>query len=97
MAGKKLTREEFVEGILKPGSPHPYRKIWLEVSRDTMVELAAMIGEAVHAVSPLTRVGLMEFFHQLFIVRKEEIERNLGRAFFRNNSNGKQTSFTGIL
>ncbi len=58
-AGKKLTREEFVEGILKPGKPHPYRKIWLDTCRETLVDIAEAIGKAVHEVSPSTRVGLM--------------------------------------
>jgi hypothetical protein len=58
-AGRKLTREEFVEGVLKPGNPHLYRKIWLDTARETMVKLAQSIGESVHKVSPTTRVGLM--------------------------------------
>ncbi len=58
-AGKHLTREELVEKLLAPGEPHPFREIWLDTCRDTMVELADMIGAAVHRVSPLTRVGLM--------------------------------------
>lgn len=58
-AGRRLSREEFVAGVLAPGEPHPYRKIWLETSRDTWNDLARTIGEAVHAVSPATRVGLM--------------------------------------
>ena len=59
LAGRKLTREEFVRGLLSPGAPHPYRKIWLDVSRDTLVGLARKIGEAIHRVSPGCRVGLM--------------------------------------
>jgi len=59
LAGKKLTREEFVKGVLEPGGVHPYRKIWLDVSRQTFIDLAKRIGDAVHAVSPKTRVGLM--------------------------------------
>jgi len=58
-AGRDLTREEFVDGVLAPGKLHPYRKIWLDISRDTMVDLAVMIGDAVHKVSPSTKVGLM--------------------------------------
>ena len=58
-AGKPLTREEFVAGVLAPGGVHPYRKIWLDVARETMVETARVIGDVVHAVSPGTRVGLM--------------------------------------
>ena len=58
-AGKTLTREEFVRGVLAPGGVHPYRKIWLDVSRGTMTRLAERVGRAVHEVSPQTRVGLM--------------------------------------
>ena len=59
MAGKQLTREEFVEGMLKPGEPHPYRRIWLETCRQTSLDNAKLIAEAVHRVSPKTQVGLM--------------------------------------
>lgn len=58
-AGKKLTREEFVKGLLAPGKPHPYRKIWLDTMGRSMKEVAEIIGVAVHEVSPGTRVGLM--------------------------------------
>jgi hypothetical protein len=58
-AGKVVTRQDFVEGILKPGEPHPFRKIWLDCCRETMVENAKLIGDAVHAVSADTKVGLM--------------------------------------
>ncbi len=58
-AGRALTREEFVAGVLATGEPHPYRKIWLDVSRETMRGLAEKIGAAVHTVSPDTKVGLM--------------------------------------
>ena len=54
-----LTREAFVEGVLKPGEPHPYRKIWLDVGRETMLSAARAIGEAVRAINPSVRVGLM--------------------------------------
>ena len=58
-ADRTLARQEFVAGILKPGEPHPYRKIWLDCCRETMVENAKLIGNAVHSVSPDTKVGLM--------------------------------------
>lgn len=57
--GVSLTRDDFVKGILMPGEPHPYRKVWLDTSRGTMVDLASLIGNAVHRVSPETHVGLM--------------------------------------
>ena len=58
-AGKPLTREEFLAGVLRPGEPHPYRKIWLDVSRETMLSAAGAIGQAVRAASKQAKVGLM--------------------------------------
>jgi len=55
----KLERSEFVRGLLAPGTPHPYRRIWLDTCRETMVELAGEIAAAVHDISPSTRIGLM--------------------------------------
>ncbi|RAV20399.1 hypothetical protein [Paenibacillus contaminans] len=54
-----LDRETFVRGLLAPGDPHAYRRIWLDSCRRTIVELAEEIAEAVHKVSPETRIGLM--------------------------------------
>jgi len=60
MAGvASLEREDFLNGLLQPGEPHPYRRIWLDHCRQTMVDLARLIGDAVHRVSPQTRIGLM--------------------------------------
>lgn len=59
LAGKELTREEFVAGVLRPGEPHPYRKIWLDVSRETMLSAAGAIARAVRGVSEQAKVGLM--------------------------------------
>lgn len=58
-AGKALTRKEFLRGVLGPGPPHPYRKIWLDVSRETMLSAARAIGQAVRQASATTKVGLM--------------------------------------
>lgn len=58
-AGKTLTREEFLAGVLQPGAPHPYRKIWLDVARDTMLSAAKAISDAVRQVSKTAKVGLM--------------------------------------
>lgn len=58
-AGKPLTRQEFLEGVLRPGTPHPYRKIWLDVSRETLLSAARAIGQAVRKVSASAKVGLM--------------------------------------
>lgn len=64
-AGEAMTREAFVEGLLKPGEPHPYRKIWLDACRDTLIELAGEIARAVHEVSPETKLSLMSSAPQL--------------------------------
>ena len=65
LAGKELTREEFVAGILETGGVHPYRKIWLDVSRQTMIENARLIGDTVHSISDRTKVGLMSSVPQV--------------------------------
>ncbi|NLC55364.1 MAG: hypothetical protein GX774_00820 [Armatimonadetes bacterium] len=58
-AGRPVSREEFVRAILAPGTPHPFRALWLDVCRESMVALAQRIGDAVRAVAPDTRLGLM--------------------------------------
>ncbi len=58
-AGAAFTRQEFVEALLAPGTPHPYRQVWLDTCRDTLVEFAAQMRAAMDAVSPCTRLGLM--------------------------------------
>ena len=57
--GKKVSREEFVQGLLTPGKPHPYRKVWLETCSESIVEIAQILGKAVHNVAPDTLLGLM--------------------------------------
>ena len=59
MAGHAVSREAFVAGVLRPGAPHPYRAVWLDACRDVLVDAARRLGDAVHARSPETRVGLM--------------------------------------
>lgn len=58
-AGKPLTREEFVSGVLQPGPVHPYRKIWLDTCDEVLCEVAGIISRAVHEIAPETKVGLM--------------------------------------
>lgn len=56
--GKKESREEFVSA-LSESEPGSERKAWLDVSWDTLNDLAKEIGETVAKASPSTRVGLM--------------------------------------
>lgn len=58
-AGHKLTREDFIAGVLQPGGVHPYRKIWLDVCNEVLCDTAELISQAVHAQSPSTKLGLM--------------------------------------
>ena len=64
-AGKKLTREAFVAGILQTGEVHPYRKIWLDTARETMLSAARAIADAVRAVNPTVKIGLMSSVPQV--------------------------------
>lgn len=59
LAGEKFSRSDFYNSMLKPGVPHKYRKVWLDVHRETMVGLANMLGLAVHEVNPSIQVALM--------------------------------------
>ncbi len=58
-AGKQLTREEFVAGLLSPGEPSPYRQIWLDECRAGLEGAAQAIEQAIHAVNPDVKIGLM--------------------------------------
>ena len=58
-AGKPLTREEFVAGLLSPCEPSPYRQIWLDECRAWLEGAASAIEHAVHAVDPAVKIGLM--------------------------------------
>lgn len=54
-----VTREELLENILAPGKPHPWRKIWIDLCRDTLLEPAHKLRKAVQNASPATRLALM--------------------------------------
>ncbi|WP_128660552.1 hypothetical protein [Paenibacillus sp. 598K] len=56
---ERLEREAFIAGLLSPGEPHPYRQVWLDDCRRMMIELAELLEQAIHGVSPATRIGLM--------------------------------------
>lgn len=57
--GHSVTRQDLVQALLTPGAPTPERQAYLDVHRESMNALAERIGEAVHAVSPQTKLGLM--------------------------------------
>jgi len=57
--GTACTREELIKKIFAPGPCTPERKAWLDVNRESMVELADAISRAVKEVSPETDIALM--------------------------------------
>lgn len=57
--GETVSREQLVRAILQPGAPHPFRRQWLDLQADVMVETAGILERAVHEVSPKTKMGLM--------------------------------------
>lgn len=59
LIGKQVDREELVAAILQPGAPHLWRKIYLDMQAEIMIEVAAFIAKTVHSVSLLTSMGLM--------------------------------------
>lgn len=57
--GTNYTREQFVERVFAAGEPTKERAVFLNVSRDCILSLAAEITAAVKAGNPATEVGLM--------------------------------------
>ena len=54
-----VTREELLDAILAPGQPHPWREPWLAVCRDSLLEPARRLRQAITAANPGTRLALM--------------------------------------
>ena len=58
--GRKVSREEVVTNIVKPGNPHPWRRKWLENWREVQNEVARDIAGAVKRNAPhQTKIGFM--------------------------------------
>jgi len=57
--GTEVTRELLLQNILAPGKPHPWRKKWLELSRESLLEPALKLADTVRKANPSTRLGLM--------------------------------------
>lgn len=55
--GRTVSREDFYSHLLT--GEDDCRQAWMDVSRKTMVDLAARLSQKVHAVSPKTRMALM--------------------------------------
>ena len=58
--GRKVTREQVVRNILKPGRPHPWRALWMENWHELQLEVAERIAKAVTKTSRgRSTLGLM--------------------------------------
>ena len=57
--GTDYTREEFVEKVFAKGECTPERKVFFDVNRRTMVELAELFSNAVREVNPKGDVAIM--------------------------------------
>ncbi|MFA5645307.1 MAG: hypothetical protein WDA18_02990 [Candidatus Ratteibacteria bacterium] len=57
--GKHVTREDLLKNILKPGRPHPWRKVWLETWRDISEANSMALRDAVQTANPKIKIGLM--------------------------------------
>jgi hypothetical protein len=59
IVGKTVSREELLSNVLAPGKPHPWRSIWLDLWRDTMLEPAKYLENRVHMANPDVELALM--------------------------------------
>ena len=57
--GKEVTREEVASAILQQETPHPWRKLYLDMQSDIMIDTVKMLAKTIHAKSPDTCIGLM--------------------------------------
>ncbi|MFC1526671.1 hypothetical protein ACFL6X_07675 [Candidatus Latescibacterota bacterium] len=58
-AGRKVTRQELVAAILKPGKPHRWRREFLDMQAEVMADTVGFLAQTVHAASHSTCLGLM--------------------------------------
>ena len=57
--GRKVTRQEVVKAMLKPGKPHSWRTKYMDMQAEVMNETMAYLSHVVHKISAQTCVGLM--------------------------------------
>lgn len=57
--GRSVSRQELVDALTAPGTPHPLRRLWLDLNGRIMANNARQIRDAVNRISKDTRIGLM--------------------------------------
>ena len=86
LIGKKVTRQELVKNILKPGKPHPWRELWMQVWRETKLEVAELLAGVVDKNSGgKTQLGLMSSHPSVHSIEG----RDWNRLFESLSMNGK--------
>ena len=60
--GTAYTREQFCEKAFQKGMATKERKAWLDASRKTMLDYAALISEIIKTANPTTKIALMTSF-----------------------------------
>ena len=61
--GREVTREEVVAALLRPGRPHPWRRLWMQTWREIQLEVARKLARTVARHTPgQTRLGLMSSY-----------------------------------
>ena len=83
--GTNYTREEFVERVFAKGKPTKERKAWLDINRDTYLDLSKAIGEKVQQLGLKTRVGLMSSAPQMHCMEARD-----WKALQKNISAGEE-------
>lgn len=63
--GTNYTREAFVERVFAKGAPTKEREAWLDVNRETYLDLSKAIGDFIQKLGLKTRVGLMSSAPQM--------------------------------
>lgn len=76
--GKDVSREELLDTILRPGRPHPWRRIWREVWKESLIEPAKKLTAALKAVSADIRIGLMTSHPDTHIVEGKDLTEMAG-------------------
>ncbi|MBN1342554.1 MAG: hypothetical protein JXQ73_07730 [Phycisphaerae bacterium] len=59
LVGRPVMREAVLQAILAPGDPHPWRRAWLNLWRDSLLAPAVALRKAIADACPTTRIGLM--------------------------------------
>ena len=58
--GTPVSREALLDAIIKPGCPHPWRRLWMETWREIKLEVADGLAKAVSAHAPgSSKIGVM--------------------------------------